>query len=610
MKKSAAVLEAIEWLGLSDLEISLEQTDQLDGLSIERNGNKGSIRFSQKAYLFRALGLLKERLEEEQFSYTETARFSMNGIMLDCSRNGVANLQTVKKMLRQLSLMGMNTLMLYTESTYEVEGQPYFGHLWGRYTIAELKELDDYAFERGIEIIPCIQTLGHLKCITKCGGVFGAITDMPGILLAEEEKTYGFIEETVRAVRKAFRSRRIHIGMDETHLLGRGKYYDQHGSFDQPAIFMRHLDRVRAICAKYEFRPMMWGDMPIRLAGCKGYVDDPMDLSQMGPMQPIPADVDLVDWDYYNRSEERYGAFIQKHQEISNHVIFAGGARRWGNNAPNLDHSLRGSRMALESCRKNGVKEVFVTLWGDDGNEQSFFSCWPTVQLFAEYGFHDRVEDALLSRRFKTCTGWCFEDFYALDALNHPAGFDPDRLEENPPKYLLYQDAMLGLYDYHVEEGYNAHYAACTEKIRGCIARAGDLAYMFEGFALLSEILADKAELGVRITAAYKAGEKATLKQIAAEVLPRLIGNVQRYRDLLEKQWNIECKVFGFEVLDIRLGGLARRLQTAKERIEGYLAGRLPALPELEEPRLPNNGNKNKTVFASKWVEIVTATTL
>lgn len=608
MKQSQAMDETIETLGLSALQIDFFESEQ-EGLSIEKEGDRVKIDYSQKAYLFRALGLLKERLEEERFTLSETARFSMNGIMLDCSRNGVANLQTVKKMIRQLSLMGMNTLMLYTESTYEVESQPYFGHLWGRYTIAELKELDDYAFERGIEIIPCIQTLGHLKCITKCG-VFGAITDMPGILLAEEEKTYGFIEETVQAVRKAFRSRRIHIGMDETHLLGRGKYYDKHGSFDQPAIFMRHLDRVRAICAKYEFRPMMWGDMPIRLAGCKGYVDDPMDLSKMGPMQPIPADVDLVDWDYYNRSEERYGAFIQKHQEISSQIIFAGGARRWGNTAPNLDFSLRGSRMALESCRKNGVKEVFVTLWGDDGNEQSFFSCWPTVQLFAEYGFQDTVEDALLSRRFNTCTGWCFEDFYALDALNRPDGYDENQREENPPKYLLYQDAMLGSFDYHVGKGYNAYYASCAEKIHACIDRAGDLAYMFEGFAALSEILADKAELGLQITAAYKAGDKMTLQGIAEEVLPRLIENVWRYRDLLEKQWNIECKVFGFEVLDIRLGGLARRLQTAKERIKGYLAGRLPALPELEEPRLPHNGNKNKTVFASKWVEIVTATTL
>lgn len=604
-----AIYETIESLGLSGLKIELNETPQ-EGLSIEREGAKATICYSQKAYLFRALGLLKERLAEERFSLKEHARFSMNGIMLDCSRNGVANKETIQKMLRQLSLMGMNTLMLYTESTYEVEGHPYFGHLLGRYTVAELKELDDYAFERGIEIIPCIQTLGHLKCITKYSGVYGAITDMPGILLAEEEKTYEFIEACVRAVHKAFRSRRIHIGMDETHLLGRGKYYDKHASFDQPAIFMRHLDRVRAICAKYDFRPMIWGDMPLRLAGCKGYVDDPMDVAEMAPMQPIPDDVDFVDWDYYNRSTERYGEFIKKHQEISNHVIFGGGAWRWGNNAPNLVHSLRGSRMALESCIKNGVREVFVTLWGDDGNEQSFFSCWPTVQLFAEYGFHDAVDDALLARRFRTCTGWCFEDFFCLDALNRPGGFDIDQREENPPKYLLYQDALLGHYDYYAQEGFNAYYAACAEKIRACIERAGDLSYMFEGFAALGDILADKAELGLQITVAYKAGEEAALARIAEEVLPRLIGKVWRYRDLMERQWNIECKVFGFEVLDIRLAGLARRLQTAKERIEGYLAKEILALPELEEPRLPYNGDTNKTVLARKWIEIVTAANL
>ena len=126
----------------------------------------------------------------------------------------------------------------------------------------------------------------------------------------------------------------------------------------------------------------------------------------------------------------------------------------------------------------------------------------------------------------------------------------------------------------------------------------------------MSDILAEKAELGVQITAAYKAGDKDSLNRIVCEVLPRLIANVGRYRDLMEKQWETECKVFGFEVLDIRFGGLVRRLQTAKARLEKYLDGELPALPELEEPRLPYNGNTKKTVLAQKWVEIVTATTL
>jgi N-acetyl-beta-hexosaminidase len=82
--------------------------------------------------------------------------------MIDVSRNPVTNLDTVKFMLRKMALMGMNTYMLYTEDTYEIKGRPYFGHLRGRYTKEEIKALDAYAAMLGIELIPCIQVLGHL----------------------------------------------------------------------------------------------------------------------------------------------------------------------------------------------------------------------------------------------------------------------------------------------------------------------------------------------------------------------------------------------------------------------------------------------------------------
>ena len=61
--------------------------------------------------------------------------------------------ETVKFMLRKCALMGMNAYMLYTEDTYEIEGRKYFGHLLGRYSKEELKELDSYAQRLGIELI-------------------------------------------------------------------------------------------------------------------------------------------------------------------------------------------------------------------------------------------------------------------------------------------------------------------------------------------------------------------------------------------------------------------------------------------------------------------------
>lgn len=40
--------------------------------------------------------------------------------------------------------------------------EPYFGAYRGRYSAAEIREMDDYAQKFGVELVPCIQTLAHL----------------------------------------------------------------------------------------------------------------------------------------------------------------------------------------------------------------------------------------------------------------------------------------------------------------------------------------------------------------------------------------------------------------------------------------------------------------
>ena len=139
------------------------------------------------------------------------------GLMIDMSRNAVMNPETLKKTYMPLmKKMGYNCLMLYTEDTYEVEGEPYFGYMRGRYTMAELRDLDECAASLGIELIPCIQTLAHLDAFVRWKQVQ---FDVDNILLAEDERTYEFIENLIRSVRKCFRTNRIHIGMDEAWLV-------------------------------------------------------------------------------------------------------------------------------------------------------------------------------------------------------------------------------------------------------------------------------------------------------------------------------------------------------------------------------------------------------
>lgn len=157
-----------------------------------------------------------------------TLPFDRFGVMLDCSRNAVRSLPTLKKMVDLLQAMGYNTLMLYMEDTFEVMHQPYFGYLRGRYSIAELQEIDQYARERGMEVVPCIQTLAHINAITRWDCYYQMI-DCEDILLIDDERTYRLIDDMMASLAEAFSGRLINVGMDEAYLFGLGKYREEHG---------------------------------------------------------------------------------------------------------------------------------------------------------------------------------------------------------------------------------------------------------------------------------------------------------------------------------------------------------------------------------------------
>lgn len=85
--------------------------------------------------------------------------------------------------------------------------------------------------------------------------------------------------------------------------------------------------------------------------------------------------------------------------------------------------------------------------------------------------------------------------------------------------------------------------------------------------------------------ASYDRGDRAKLGELAEEL--RTIGaEVDRLRKLHRANWFAENKPFGWEVIDIRYGGLSARLETARQRVADYLNGSAARIEELEEERL------------------------
>ena len=84
---------------------------------------------------------------------------------------------------------------------------------------------------------------------------------------------------------------------------------------------------------------------------------------------------------------------------LSQTVLFSPAARKWTSFDPAC-FTACGSLRA-KACYENGIKEVLATLWGDSNSEASLFSVLPVIQLFAECGFHEEVNDGYLARRLR-----------------------------------------------------------------------------------------------------------------------------------------------------------------------------------------------------------------
>ena len=503
------------------------------------------------------------------------------GVMIDVSRNAVMNLETLKSYFILLKKMGYNCVFLYAEDTYEVEGEEYFGYMRGRYSISEMKEIDGYASSLGIEVIPCIQTLAHLTPLSKWGKYS---MDTDDILMVDDDSTYKLIDRMFKTLSSCFATKRLHVGMDEAHMLGRGEHLDKYGYETVSELMKRHLRRVCEIADKYGYELMVWSDMFFRPWNDGKYelLSDKLTVPKEY-IDALPSNVIPVYWNY---GSGNYDAMFYNHAQLSKKTWFAGGALTWSGFAPLNRSSMMRFPDAIASCRRNKINNIFITMWGDDGAECSKFGVLPTLFAIAEHS-RGNTDEELIKKKFKSKFGIEFDDFMLLDLPNEVALPKDSTAIVCPSKYMLYSDPFLGFLDVTVKLGEGKKYLEYSKKLSAASKKSRKYGYLFDTQSKLCDLLADKYELGVKTRAAYEKGDKAELLRLATEEYTRVEKNVKLLTKAFEKQWMKENKPQGFEVQHYRLGGLACRVAYCKKTLISYAKGNISSIPELEEKLLP-----------------------
>ena len=513
--------------------------------------------------------------------------FTSFGIMMDCSRNKVFTVDFLKRYFLQTALFGCNSAMIYTEDTYQLPSEPFFGYMRGGYTLEELQELDDFCRNIGVELSACIQTLGHMEHMLQWEFAYKDIMESPNVLLAGNEQTYALIDKMLAFWSKALRSRKIHLGMDEAHDLGRGRNFDLHPGVPPQDLFHLHLAEVNRICRKYGFNsPMIWSDMYFRLSnpshkyyGCSEPLPETVG-------KRIPLNVRLCYWDYYHETEDFYDRYIDLHRTLGFEPMMFSGLWTWAKFWYDHQFTEKTIRPCIAVCRKKNIRELFFTMWGDDGGYCCYSSALAGLCFAADLaaGIEDGESTA---DRYQAVTGKDYKLVLAMSKLEQRVVDDPANLVIGDAASLLWDDPLLainwrGLIKLKPEfpQELDLLLTELLQKL-DAVKESWKNDSDFRMLHSLMIYLRHKYRFRISLEEAYTANSRTTLSALLGEI-PAIQQEMKNFMEVFRANWLEGAKRFGLEVHQARNAGQLERLYETERILKDYLGNQISAIPEID----------------------------
>lgn len=556
-----------------------------DKLSVKVNDKEGSIVYSKRVEFFRALSYIEQY--GTSCDVEESAKLQNVGVMLDLTLNGVMTPKALARYFSKMALMGLNTAIV--KQLMEVDSQPFYGYLRGRYTAEEMRQIDDYAYSLGIEIIPGIDTLAHLECEISWPAL-GGLSDSKGVLCVGEENTYKFIEDCLKALTAPYRSSRVFIGLDETLRIGRGKYLRKHGFKETADIISEHVENMRPIFERLGLKPMMWSDIYLDKPGNSSVISASKD---MGIMYKAEAAADTK-------------AELDTLKNISSNVMYVGESCFKCSVVPRYDITVNSVAFDLAECINSGVKEAVALMSCEDGAEADYFAGLYLLQVYAEMMYTGEYNETNVKARFAACAGADADAFLGLNEFDTLGG-----VKGNPCKFLLYQDPIIPMFEKDCE-GYKFSelYSELKTKCAAWRVKNPEYAVMFDFYEKLAAMLSEKCKWHEAAGNIVRSKDRAAAKELAMTA-PAIVTAMNELRKAWRNMWYDTRKIAGFEVVDVRLGGAAQRMSSAGRRMKMFADGVIDDIEELSAPKLPYATFKDGTIGrVDIWKDISTSANL
>ena len=280
---------------------------------------------------------------------------------------------TIAEAQAALGQLRVNQLQLYVEHTFAFPGHEDAWQDASPLKPAEIRELDAACAALGIELVPNLNTFGHMerwlrhpryRALAECpqGWIHpltGQFKEFPGTL-KPDDVSLAFVASLLDDYLPCFRSRQVNIGGDEPWELGQGFSKEAVATRGKHRVYLDHLHKLCALATERGHTPQFWGDILL----------EDLALAQDAPQDALP-----VVWGY--DAGHPFQTQCGRLQELGRAYLVAPGTSAWQSFTGRLDNALTNQAEAIGAARQHGARGVLVTTWGDNGTHQP----WPTAWL-------------------------------------------------------------------------------------------------------------------------------------------------------------------------------------------------------------------------------------
>ena len=291
------------------------------------------------------------------------------GVMDDISRGPVPTLDYMKYQIRRFAELKINTLTYYTEHVVRTEKHPEFAPPGGALSIAEWKELSEYAKEYYIELIPNFQSLGHAEKVL-LSPKYSHIAESNTMYALTKPETLEFMRDIYTEMSPAFESKFFHVNCDETFDIGRGPSAEKVKELGAGRVYTDYMNQLSAILKDNGKRMMMWGDIV---------------LQHPEVLDILAKETVMMTWEYSDY--DSYSKWIDPFVEKGFDFIVCPGVLNSSRISPNYKMAIPNLRKFIMQGIEKGAMGVLNTVW-DEGSLHTFDRDWYGVAYGAEHSWN------------------------------------------------------------------------------------------------------------------------------------------------------------------------------------------------------------------------------